>query len=216
MKKRALSLLMAVMMLVALVVPASATTDTSGTVTVYVTYGMFTEGGYNTAEKAPAKQAYNSTGVPTGTQINANFGLINGVSFAIDDIAAYSEAFRYAYNAPDSFNNYPNIVDAVLTAFAEKYPLISDNIVCGWDSVTTPNGGYINSIPGGEPVYYPATTETLDGVTYTVYSGYGWNIAYGTNATNIAALDHYGTNYALSDGMIIVFDYSAYRLYDVA
>lgn len=144
MKKRVLSLLMAVMMLVALVVPASATTDTSGTVTVYVTYGMFTEGGYNTAEKAPAKQAYNSTGVPTGTQINANFGLINGVSFAIDDIAAYSEAFRYAYNAPDSFNNYPNIVDAVLTAFAEKYPLISDNIVCGWDSVTTPNGGYIN------------------------------------------------------------------------
>ena len=55
MKKRVLSLLMAVMMLVALVVPASATTDTSGTVTVYVTYGMFTEGGYNTAEKAPAK-----------------------------------------------------------------------------------------------------------------------------------------------------------------
>ena len=53
-------------------------------------------------------------------------------------------------------------------------------------------------------------------MTYTVYSGYGWNIAYGTNATNIAALDHYGTNYALSDGMIIVFDYSAYRLYDVA
>ena len=45
MKKRVLSLLMAVMMLVALVVPASATTDTSGTVTVYVTYGMFTEGG---------------------------------------------------------------------------------------------------------------------------------------------------------------------------
>lgn len=37
MKKRVLSLLMAVMMLVALVVPASATTDTSGTVTVYVT-----------------------------------------------------------------------------------------------------------------------------------------------------------------------------------
>lgn len=43
MKKRVLSLLMAVMMLVALVVPASATTDTSGTVTVYVTTGMFTQ-----------------------------------------------------------------------------------------------------------------------------------------------------------------------------
>lgn len=47
MKKRVLSLLMAVMMLVALVVPASATTGTSGTVTVYVTTGMFTRGGIN-------------------------------------------------------------------------------------------------------------------------------------------------------------------------
>lgn len=49
MKKRLLSLIMAVMMVVVLVVPAAAaTTDTAsdGTVTVYVTYGMFTEGGY--------------------------------------------------------------------------------------------------------------------------------------------------------------------------
>lgn len=61
MKKRLLSLIMAVMMVVVLVVPAAAaTTDTTsdGTVTVYVTYGMFTEGGYDTAKKAPAKQAY--------------------------------------------------------------------------------------------------------------------------------------------------------------
>ena len=64
MKKRVLSLLMAVMMLVALVVPASATTDTSGTVTVYVTYGMFTEGGIG---EQPAYRG----GIPTSTNINA-------------------------------------------------------------------------------------------------------------------------------------------------
>lgn len=54
MRKRLLSLIMAVMMVVVLVVPAAAaTTDTTsdGTVTVYVTYGMFTEGGYDTAKK---------------------------------------------------------------------------------------------------------------------------------------------------------------------
>lgn len=61
MKKRLLSLIMAVMMVVVLVVPAAAaTTDTTsnGTVTVYVTYGMFTEGGYDTVAKAPKAQEY--------------------------------------------------------------------------------------------------------------------------------------------------------------
>lgn len=96
MKKRLLSLIMAVMMVVVLVVPAAAaTTDTAsgGTVTVYVTYGLFTKGGYDTAKKAPAKQAYNSTGLPTSDKINGNFSKINGVEYSIDDIAAYSEGF---------------------------------------------------------------------------------------------------------------------------
>ena len=77
MKKRLLSLIMAVMMVVVLVVPAAAaTTDTTsgGTVTVYVTYGMFTEGGYDTVAKAPKAQEYNSTdAAPTSDKINANF-----------------------------------------------------------------------------------------------------------------------------------------------
>lgn len=58
MKKRIISLLMAVMMLVALVVPASATTDTSGTVTVYVTYGMFTEGWYWRTARLSGRHPY--------------------------------------------------------------------------------------------------------------------------------------------------------------
>ena len=217
MKKRIISLLMAVMMLVALVVPASATTDTSGTVTVYVTYGMFTEGGYDTAAKASKDQEYNSTGLPTSDNINGNFSNINGVEYSIEDIAAYSEGFRYVYGAPEDFTNYPNVVDAILTAFDMEYPNLTADIVCGWDSYTTPNGGYINSIPnGGEPVYNATTTTTLDGVNYNVYSGYGWNIAIGTSSSNISSIEHYGTEYTLTDGMIIVFDYSAYELYYAA
>ena len=76
MKKRLLSLIMAVMMVVVLVVPAAAaTTDTTsnGTVTVYVTYGMFTKGGYDTVAKAPKAQEYNSDAAPTSDKINANF-----------------------------------------------------------------------------------------------------------------------------------------------
>lgn len=49
MKKRLLSLIMAVMMVVVLVVPAAAaTTDTNepATVTVYITEGLFDEGGF--------------------------------------------------------------------------------------------------------------------------------------------------------------------------
>ena len=65
MKKRLLSLIMAVMMVVVLVVPAAAaTTDTTsnGTVTVYVTYGMFTKGGYDTVAKAPKAHSASRSG----------------------------------------------------------------------------------------------------------------------------------------------------------
>ena len=88
MKKRLLSLIMAVMMVVVLVVPAAAaTTDTTsgGTVTVYVTYGMFTKGGYDTVAKAPKAQEYNSTGLPTSDDINANF-YINAYTLSINTI----------------------------------------------------------------------------------------------------------------------------------
>ena len=65
MKKRLLSLIMAVMMVVVLVVPAAAaTTDTNepATVTVYITEGLFDEGGF--ANGAPRQQAYIKDGEP--------------------------------------------------------------------------------------------------------------------------------------------------------
>ena len=103
MKKRLLSLIMAVMMVVVLVVPAAAaTTDTAsdGTVTVYVTYGMFTEGGYDTAAKAPKAQEYNSDAAPTSDNINANF-YINAYTLSISDIKAnYMETTQSLYGAP--------------------------------------------------------------------------------------------------------------------
>lgn len=225
MKKRLLSLIMAVMMVVVLVVPAAAaTTDTTsgGTVTVYVTYGMFTKGGYDTAKKAPAKQAYNSDAAPTSDKINANF-YINAYTLSISDIEAnYMETTQGLYGVPDTSVSYfksPNLVDAILAAFFENGIDITDTDVvsAGWDDhpVRGNPGGYIHSVSPDVPTFNETEQKTMDGVVYNVYSGNGWNIACGTSASNIKALDAYGTSTALTDGMIIVFDYSPYLIYDV-
>ena len=76
-------------------------------------------------------------------------------------------------------------------------------------------GGYIHSVSPDVPKYNETIKQTVDGVLYNIYSGSGWNIACGTSASNIKALDAYGTSTALTDGMIIVFDYSEYQIYDV-
>lgn len=225
MKKRLLSLIMAVMMVVVLVVPAAAaTTDTAsgGTVTVYVTYGMFTKGGYDTAKKAPAKQAYNSTGLPTSDNINSNF-YINAYTLSINTIKTdYMETTQGLYGVPDTSVSYfktPNLVDAILAAFFENGIDITDpNVVsAGWDDhpVVGNPGGYIHSVSPDVPTYKETLKQTVDGVLYNIYRGNGWNIACGTSASNIKALDAYGTSTALTDGMIIVFDYSEYMIYDV-
>lgn len=229
MKKRLLSLIMAVMMVVVLVVPAAAaTTDTTsgGTVTVYVTYGLFTKGGYDTAKKAPAKQAYNSDAAPTSDKIDGNF-YIDGMELSISDIQNYyMETTQTVYGVPDTSASYfksPNLLDAILTAFwtneKEGYfvDITDTNVVnAGWDSkpVAGNPGGYIHGV---SPEYTTVKIQNgvvVDGVSYTVYTGNGWNIACGTSASNIRALDAYGTSTALTDGMIIVFDYSPYVIYE--
>lgn len=225
MKKRLLSLIMAVMMVVVLVVPAAAaTTDTTsdGTVTVYVTYGMFTEGGYDTDAKAPKDQEYNSTGLPTSANINANF-YINAYTLSISDIEAnYMETTQSLYGAPTEKPDYfkePNLLDAILAAFFENGIDItdSDTVYAGWDDhpVRGNPGGYINYVAPDYTTVNKTTQETLDGVEYNVYSGNGWNIACGTSESSIESIDVYGTSIELTDGMIIVFDYSPYLIYDV-
>ena len=78
----------------------------------------------------------------------------------------------------------------------------------GWDTWNTPNGGYISSVAGftGE-----SKTEEVEinNVLYTKYSGSGWNIAFKQgNGFEVPA--YYGNNYPVTNGMIIVFDFSAY------
>ena len=222
MKKRLLSLIMAVMMVVVLAVPAAAaTTDTTsdGTVTVYVTYGMFQDEGIGTY---PAYKG----GLPTSDNIDGNF-YIDGMELSISDIQNYyMETTQTVYGVPDTSASYfksPNLLDAILTAFwtneKEGYfvDITDTNVVnAGWDSkpVAGNPGGYIHGV---SPEYTTVKIQNgvvVDGVSYTVYTGSGWNIACGTSASNIKALDAYGTSTALTDGMIIVFDYSPYVIYE--
>lgn len=217
MKKRLLSLIMAVMMVVVLVVPAAAaTTDTTsdGTVTVYVTYGMFQNEGIGTY---PAYKG----GLPTSDNIDANF-YINAYTLSISSIETdYMETTQGIYGVPDTSVSYfktPNVLDAILAAFFENGIDITDTnaVNAGWDSkpVAGNPGGYIHSV---SPEYTTVKIQNgvvVDGVSYTVYTGNGWNIAYGTDASNIAAAATYGTSVELTDGMIIVFDYSPYVIYE--
>lgn len=222
MKKRLLSLIMAVMMVVVLVVPAAAaTTDTTsdGTVTVYVTYGMFQNEGIGTY---PAYKG----GLPTSSDTNSNF-YIEGVELSISDIQNYyMETTQTVYGVPDTSASYfksPNLLDAILTAFwtneKEEYfvDIMDTNVVnAGWDSNPKYGnpGGYINSVYPDNTTVTVTEGQVIDGISYTIYEGTGWNIAYGTDANNIAAATTYGTSVELTDGMIIVFDYSPYTIYE--
>lgn len=183
---------------------------------------MFTKGGYDTAAKAPKAQEYNSNAAPTSNDINANF-YINAYTLSINTIKTdYMATTQGLYGVPDTSVSYfktPNLVDAILAAFFENGIDITDpNVVsAGWDDhpVRGNPGGYIHSVSPDVPKYNKTIQRTVDGVLYNIYSGNGWNIACGTSASNIKALDAYGTSTALTDGMIIVFDYSEYLIYDV-
>lgn len=57
--------------------------------------------------------------------------------------------------------------------------------------------------------------DLTNGVVYDKYSGQGWNIAYGMDLNNISAAEVYGTNVELVNGMVIIFDFSPYTIYEV-
>lgn len=65
---------------------------------------------------------------------------------------------------------------------------------------------------GQNITYNPTRQEVVNGITYDVFSGTGWNIACTQNG-ELTALSLYGTSYELVDGMEIVFDISEYEIY---
>lgn len=208
--RKALSLLLVLAMVVCFAVPAMAASPADATVTVYVTTGMFTKGGINGTTGAQIPQAF-SGGDPASHLLTG----YTKVTLDIEDITSEQlTTYRGKYNAPTTLSTDVNVLDAVVAALSIR------GFTCagGWDSYSTPNGGYISSVsPNGIPENHVGTA-TINGVNYTKYYGTGWNLAFTqyneeTEAFEYVVPKYYGTRYIVEDGMTIVFDLSAYELY---
>ena len=103
------------------------------------------------------------------------------------------------------------MLDAIIAAFYNHDVYVIEG---GWDAnpVEGPAGGYIHYVEGQNITYNPTRQEVVNGITYDVFSGTGWNIACTQNG-ELTALSLYGTSYELVDGMEIVFDISEYEIY---
>lgn len=214
--KKIMVLALALVMLCGLMnVNAFASAD-DPEVTVYVTTGMFSLGGYDDTNRCPVVQTYKSSEDPGSHLLTGFSGAITVKSSVIQTNLS---SIRAKY-APSGYTSDINVLDAIICALTVN---TSHTISCGWDSYNSPNGGYINSFtPGGVPSYNATTSaekeEYVDGVLtpvqYTVYSGTGLKIAYNTaSGGTITEPSTYSTGQTIVDGMVIVLDLSAYEIY---
>ena len=202
--RKALSLLLVLAMVVCFAVPALAASPEGATVTVYITKDLFTKGGIDSSTGNKIDQEYIG-GIPTS--------YIKKVEVDISGISTTElKALKASYNNPDAETQTTvNVLDAIAYALSDTKSGAALGYTGGWDTWNTPNGGYISSVDGytGTP---KVTEEEIGDTLYTKYSGSGWNIAFGTGTT-LTPPEYYGTYYGVTDGMIIVFDFSKYELY---
>ena len=171
-------------------------------VTVYITSGMFTLGGFDYNNNQPIYQTYDSSKNPANNMLTGYIAK----SFYASAIPTAATQAKYLPSGT-TLSYSPNVLDAAIYALMSQ----TTSINCGWDSYNA--GGYINSFtPNGTPTYGPTYTVTINGVTYTVYSGKGIQIAC-TQGGTISGISSYATNYALADNMVIVVDISPYVIF---
>lgn len=198
--RKALSLLLVLAMVVCFAVPAMAASPEGATVTVYITTDMFTKGGIDSNGKQ-IPQAYIG-GVPTS--------YVKKVEVKPSEITATELAgYRESYGSDDTTATV-NVLDAIACALTKS----NLSYTGGWDDYNDPAGGYISSVQGfvGNS---GSENVVVNNTTYTKYYGSGWNIAFKQgNVFEVPA--YYGNNYSVTNGMIIVFDFSAYELYYAA
>lgn len=219
--RRILSLLLCLVMLCGIMSITASATATNPTVLVYATEGMFTTGGYNpdhgfinqTLQNLNPEDHLISTSFFTGydTVDDIYYGY-DRESIAVDLIGCQAVYAPLGYSSTTV-----TVLDAII------YAMQLNGYTCtgGWDSLTTPNGGYVHSVSDDATNYSGTVTVyaealTVDGVVYDMYIGNGWRIAVKYPGGSFAALEKYGTYYPIVDGMEIIFDYSPYVMYDVA
>lgn len=199
-------MLLCLVMLCSIMSISAFASEAEPSVTVYITTGMFTEG-------TPSDPQHYQSGVnPAAHPLNNSHTWAQTVT--LSNVNKALTTTQGIYHGVAGRMEVPNLLDAIIVALHQAGIQYVD-ITGGWDDYDPSQpGGYINGFtPGGEPKVNETKTETIDDITYRVYSGTGWQIAYGTAVSNIEAIDLYGTNYGLEDGMIIVFDLSPYAFY---
>lgn len=209
--RKALSLFLALAMVVCFAVPAFAASTDNATVTVYVTQGMFSEGGVDGNGNIVAQEFL---GGNPSSHLVADYEAypVDGLTIS-DDLQGY----RSVYGAPSNLSDDVNVLDAIV------FSLALNGISCsgGWSDYTGPNGdwatgGYIHSVDGFDgTVTVTENALTIDGVNYDRYQGHGWQVVAKYPNGSFAPLANYATNYTIVDGMEIIFDFSEYIIYDV-
>lgn len=215
--KKILSIVMILTMVFAMTATAFANTNTDGYVTVSVLQNSFNlSGGY----------VSNGPAVTLGTDENGNAVTIVNYQVPISKVEEFiadsEDDLKSVYlpsGVTDPMDGTASVADAIIAAVWEKCGKYSDDaetvptVTGGWDSWTSPNGGYISNIVN-YPLQYNDVTyfEGENGNKWGRSTGTGWNIAYKyANGTMVAATQ-YTTNIALVGGMEIIFDVSSYDM----
>lgn len=208
--KKNLKKLLSIVMILTMVFAMSATAFASAdmpSVKVSVTYGHFnTSGGYT------------GNGFTNATVPIEDYEVFKeNVEFYITDSAFNLKSVYLPSTVQDPQNGKASVADAIIAAVWEIYGPTFDNggatVIGGWDSYTTPNGGYISNIMN-YPLTANATTyfEGDNGNKWGHSTGTGWNIAYKYANGSWTVPTGYATNILIEDGMEIIFDVSPYDM----
>jgi len=216
--KKLAALILTVVMVFGVMSISAYASATDPEVTVYVTTNMFETGEYDDVNHCPVIQTFKKTESPSNHLMTG----YTPITVKVSDLTTYGlSSIRSYYNS--SFTGNANVLDAIIYALIGK----GQTVYCGWDSFTSPNGGYINSfyndgIPAyNDPAYNVPKVEGGTTVYYTIYSGTGLKVACtqefeDEDEETYYALDEiseYATRYELTDGMDIVIDLSPYVIY---
>lgn len=103
-----------------------------------------------------------------------------------------------------------SVLDAIILACIEN----GYDLDAGWDSYSTPNGGYISNIAKYQlitnaPTYYQGANGNMWGNA----TGTGWNIAYTHDNGMMKEAEIYASNIEITDGMDIIIDVSPYDMH---
>lgn len=204
--KKIFAIVMALTMVFAMSSAAFASAD-EPSVKVSVTYGNFDTNGN-----------YTGNGFPN-LNLSPTIDNYEVAVSTVDDYISYLD-LKLVYlpaNVTDPMQGTASVLDAIIAAVWDNFSNETDNgdptVVGGWDSQTTPNGGYISNI-----LNYPLTANATtyfkgeNGNKWGRSTGTGWNIAYKYANGTMTVPSEYASNIALADGMEIIFDVSPYDM----